>query len=281
MSLLGALWAGVLPTLFTLVICYLIEKVGVLERYSFAARLPGIMMNVAQVVLSAALAWPLRSLWAMAGVSPLITVPLWTWLSPLGAAGYALQILALVAVADFLAYWRHRAEHKWFWPIHAVHHAPTELHAANNIGHPLQEVLNVLFISVPLSLFEFSGPRAPVAVGYVVVLMSYLIHSPIDAHLGPLRKLVVDNRFHRIHHSLEERHFDKNFSICFSIWDRLFGTAYEPAPGEWPKVGLADVPAPRSLRDYLLLPARLVAAQWHRRRRRSEGARTWLSSGHS
>ena len=65
--------------------------------------------------------------------------------------------------------------------------------------------------------------------------------------------MIVDNRFHRIHHSLEERHFDKNFGICFSIWDFLFGTAYEPGD-EWPHVGLADRMPPNSVREFLLHP---------------------------
>jgi sterol desaturase/sphingolipid hydroxylase (fatty acid hydroxylase superfamily) len=163
--------------------------------------------------------------------------------------------------SDFLVYWRHRAEHKWFWPIHVVHHSPTELHAANDIGHPAQVWINALFVSIPMSLIQFDGPGTPVYILFVVTLLTYYIHSPVDVHFGPLRKLLVDNRFHRIHHSLEERHFDKNFGICFSIWDRLFGTAYDPAPEEWPSVGVAGVDPPRSLADYVLLPLRVAGAE--------------------
>jgi sterol desaturase/sphingolipid hydroxylase (fatty acid hydroxylase superfamily) len=120
----------------------------------------------------------------------------------------------------------------------------------------MQVWYSLLFISIPLSVVQIDGPATPVVVGFVVQLLSYYIHSPVDVHFGPLRKLLVDNRFHRIHHSLEPRHFDRNFGICFSIWDRWFGTAYDPASNEWPDVGLQGVRPPRTISDYLLLPFR-------------------------
>ena len=31
-------------------------------------------------------------------------------------------------------------------------------------------------------------------------------------------------QYHRIHHSIEPRHQDKNFGVLLTVWDRLFGT---------------------------------------------------------
>lgn len=236
-----------------LAICVAIEHAATIERYSLKARIPGALMQAVGLVVGFFLLWPLNQLWHH--VAPWAVIPLWRWLQPLGFLGYALQFLALIVVADFLAYWRHRMEHsRWWWPVHKVHHAPRELHAANDIGHPAQGFFTFICITAPMSLFHVSGPAVPLTLALTVTLVSVYIHSPIDFHFGPLRKVIVDNRFHRIHHSLEPRHFDKNFGICFSIWDRLFGTVYYPAPGEWPKVGLAEVPAPKGVREYLLLP---------------------------
>ena len=94
-----------------------------------------------------------------------------------------------------------------------------------------------------------------------MILLTYYIHASIGVHFGPLRKILVDNRFHRIHHSTEQRHFDKNFGICFSIWDRMFGTACDPVGDEWPKVGLANVDPPRTIADYFLMPFRLTQSE--------------------
>lgn len=256
----ASLSLGFLICLFPFFVAIIIEQIAVIERYSLRDRIPGLAMNAVLGMLGPSLVWPLQRLWDWLGVGSAITIPLWTWLGPLGAAGYALQILVLVASADFLAYWRHRAEHKWFWPIHAVHHVPTELHAANDYGHPLQNLVNLLFVALPLSLIQLDGPGTPFVVVFVVTFLSIYIHSPIDVHFGPLCRVLVDNRFHRIHHSIEERHFDKNFGICFSLWDRMFGTACDPQPGEWPKVGLAGVAPPRTISEFLSLPVRVALA---------------------
>jgi len=245
-------------TLFTIAVCVAIEQFSAIERYSIRARIPGALMNAIGVICSIALMWPIHQLWGWIDPGAIMVIPLWQWLQPLGGLGTALQFLLLILIADFLAYWRHRAEHRWFWPIHVVHHAPHELHAANDIGHPVQVWFSVVFISVPMSLIQIDGPATPFVVGFVVSLLSYYIHSPIDVHFGPLRKVMVDNRYHRIHHSLEPKHFDKNFGICFSLWDRMFGTAFDPEPGEWPAVGVAGVKPPRTLSDYLMLPAPLL-----------------------
>src|SRR5678809_428658 len=132
--------------IFLISVCILIEQIAVIERYTLRQRVPGLVMNTVGTILSTGLSWPLQKLWGELGLAPAMILPLWNWLEPLGALGYAIQFLLLITIADFLAYWRHRAEHKWFWAIHVVHHSPTELHAANDIGHPVQIVFSLLFI---------------------------------------------------------------------------------------------------------------------------------------
>jgi sterol desaturase/sphingolipid hydroxylase (fatty acid hydroxylase superfamily) len=280
LDLLFSIAAGCALTGFIIIVCTIIEHISPIERHSLKARLPGLAMNLMLVPLTMAAAWPLSQLWQIFAVGKLVTIPLWTWLQPLGVAGYFLQCLVLALIGDFLIYWRHRTEHKVLWPIHAVHHSPTELHAANDIGHPMQIWFSIIFITIPMSLVQIDGPGTPLAVGFVFQLMTFYIHSPVDVHFGPLRKVLVDNRFHRIHHSLEPRHFDKNFGIYFSIWDRWFGTAYDPAPDEWPDVGLANVEPPRTIHDYLLLPFRMAREEQNRDSAtpaQSGSANSWLT----
>jgi sterol desaturase/sphingolipid hydroxylase (fatty acid hydroxylase superfamily) len=253
LNLVIGIGVATLTGLIPLIGCIVLEHVGPLERYSIRDRVAGLLMNGVSMALSFVLVMPLAALWRALGIAPAVTIPLWQWLEPLGVVGLAVQFLVLVAFADFLAYWRHRAEHAFFWPVHAVHHSPRELHAANSIGHSLQTLFSLTFISVPMSLIQMSGPEVPAAIGIFVGMLSYYIHSPIELNFGPLRRVVVDNRFHRIHHSLEERHFDKNFGICFSLWDYLFGTAYDPGE-EWPSVGLADRLPPANIREFLVHP---------------------------
>jgi sterol desaturase/sphingolipid hydroxylase (fatty acid hydroxylase superfamily) len=45
---------------------------------------------------------------------------------------------------------------------------------------------------------------------------------------------------HRIHHSREPQHRDRNLAFIFPLWDVLFGTYYHPHPTEYPATGLAS-----------------------------------------
>jgi sterol desaturase/sphingolipid hydroxylase (fatty acid hydroxylase superfamily) len=84
--------------------------------------------------------------------------------------------------------------------------------------------------------------------------MGQMTHANSKISYGCLRYVIAEPRFHRVHHSIERRHFDKNFAFMFPVWDVIFGTAYFPAPEEYPKTGLANQKEPRSVRSYLLAP---------------------------
>ncbi len=54
-------------------------------------------------------------------------------------------------------------------------------------------------------------------------------HLNANWNFGIIGKyLLVSPMYHKIHHSIEESHFDKNFSIRFFIWDRVLGTHCAP-----------------------------------------------------
>jgi sterol desaturase/sphingolipid hydroxylase (fatty acid hydroxylase superfamily) len=232
--------------LVALTICFIIEVLVPLERVRWKSRLNGSLFSVILAVASVIAAFYLARLWRSLGILPLLP-PIEQW------AGWAAVPLTLIAL-DFLKYWEHRFEHRFMWAVHKVHHAPTDLHAANAYGHPLQAIPMFLFLSVPLSLLNFWAISTPIAAGLIFSFLAAFIHSPVDFHFGPLRNLLVDNRFHRIHHSIEPRHFDRNFGIAMTVWDRLFGTAHFPRQGEWPSVGVAGLSPPATVADFLAMP---------------------------
>jgi len=55
---------------------------------------------------------------------------------------------------------------------------------------------------------------------------------------GLLWWMLSSPQYHRIHHSLEPQHINKNFAVWFPVWDILVGTAYRPRRGEYPATGL-------------------------------------------
>ena len=227
-------------------------------RVGLRARFPGALCSLMLPAFSVVLSIPLQAGYSAVGLGSLVVIPLADWMKPFGLVGTILSTINLILYRDFLEYCRHRAEHGPFWSIHAVHHALTELHAANGFGHPLQVVTNFLFIAIPMSLVQMQGAYVPAILGLIMTFMVFFIHAPTAVHFGALRYIFVDNRFHRIHHSIEDRHFDKNFGILFTVWDQLFGTAYFPAPDEWPEVGLTRHAPPATVLQFLSYPLRIL-----------------------
>jgi sterol desaturase/sphingolipid hydroxylase (fatty acid hydroxylase superfamily) len=200
------------------------------------------------ILLLYELMWPL---WSSLGVKPLLPD-----LAPPGlpkAAGILVGCAAAAFVGDFVYYWCHRFQHRFLWRFHAVHHSVRELSGAATYHHVSEEVFKFLLYMIPLSLLT-RDPYAIPVFGWLLGLQGNYLHSPTKLHFGPLGRYFIDNRFHRIHHSVEERHFDKNFGLITTLWDSLFGTAHFPAADEWPDTGVADFPEPATIRQFLLSP---------------------------
>lgn len=196
--------------------------------------------------------------WATSGLNlkPLVLIDLRGML-PLWLA-YIVGPLAGTFVYDFFNYWMHRAQHKWFWAQHSIHHSIRSLSAVNSYMHWTEELFRVAFIAIPTTVFfnlEISG--ATLATAMFIALHGNFIHSASSINFGPLGSwLLADNRWHRIHHSIEAHHFDKNFATGIPLWDHIFGTAHVPAKGEWPPVGVHDAPEVSTVGEYLWRPFR-------------------------
>ena len=179
-------------------------------------------------------------------------------------AGWIVAAFAAGFIGNVFYYWLHRAQHgvQLLWRFHRVHHSITEMSAVSSYHHFTDDFLQYFAVGVPTALLlKVDSGAIPWLVLTVVATHQYFIHSSMNVNIGPLRYIFADNHFHRIHHSREARHFDKNFGTYTPLWDFMFGTAYFPKKGEWPAVGLEQVPEPRRLRDYLLLPFYNVGAE--------------------
>jgi len=194
------------------------------------------------------------------GVRPILVFPPGPR-SPL-ETGLILVVGSLVAIllTDFLYYWFHRLQHHpLIWRFHAIHHSIEDLHSAN-YSHWTEGLWRIPIMTIPFVLLMPTGlPTWPVA-GALATLQSQYIHSPTRFHLGPFWRLIYDNRFHRIHHSIEPIHFHKNFGVNTPLWDWMFGTLYVPAKEEWPATGLPDEREVDGLMDFVWRPFRRSSA---------------------
>ncbi len=237
------------------------ELANPLGRQRASSRLKGLVFWAFFIPVASALSLGLYGLWAALGIKPLLSLSLFQPIAFLGPVAALAAILVAAVINDFFFYWCHRIQHRYLWRFHAVHHSIRDLNAVNSYHHVSEALMSLVLYSVPTSLIVSDAAHAVPLIGLVMWLHIVWIHSPTRANLGPLRAWFVDNRYHRIHHSLEERHFDRNFGAFTTLWDRAFGTHYAPAPDEWPDVGLAGVDEPKGVRDWLDQPLRYPRAE--------------------
>jgi sterol desaturase/sphingolipid hydroxylase (fatty acid hydroxylase superfamily) len=170
------------------------------------------------------------------------------WVSAtVGSLPLAVQVPALLLVADFTQYWVHRTFHvvPLLWPFHAIHHSIEEMDwLAGSRLHLVDVILTRGLTYVPIFVLGFSAQALMVYV-FLVAAQATFIHANVRWEFRPLRRLIATPAFHHWHHSAEREAVDKNFAVHTPIWDILFGTYY--LPDRWPaQYGLShqrDVPA--------------------------------------
>lgn len=145
------------------------------------------------------------------------TLPMWLYL-PVG-----------LLVVTFTAYWAHRLMHRIpaLWHIHKIHHSAQNLNFSSIYHKHFLELL----LQTPFHLIAVLalGTDLVAPFGIISVLIDVLGHSNVRLDLGRLSYVISTPQAHRIHHSVERRHFDTNFGNTFMLWDHVFGTFhYDP-----------------------------------------------------
>jgi sterol desaturase/sphingolipid hydroxylase (fatty acid hydroxylase superfamily) len=162
-----------------------------------------------------------------------------------GASWPTLLLIAVsLLIGDFLRWFHHWLRHKvpLFWKFRASHHSQREMNVFTDARfHPLD-----LFVAQTVGFLPFFvlGGRLENGVGeaalfaLVVTWFPRFYHANVRGRWGPLRYLLVTPQSHRVHHSVEHAHADKNFGVIFSIWDRAFGTHCDD--DVYPTTGVED-----------------------------------------
>lgn len=198
-----------------------------------------IVIGVLLFVISAVIVRFLQPL-----IQPLVAAPLGGLLRvelPDGVWGSFLQVMAYFLVYDFFYYWWHRAQHElvWLWPQHELHHSDTALNITTSLRHHwLEDPLRVFAMAAPFGFLFYFKPASVPWVATVLGLWPFFIHANVRLPMGWLTPVMAGPQYHRIHHSIEARHWNKNYAAYFPIWDIVFGTACLPKKGEWPATGV-------------------------------------------
>jgi sterol desaturase/sphingolipid hydroxylase (fatty acid hydroxylase superfamily) len=152
---------------------------------------------------------------------------------------------AYYLVYDFVYYWMHRAQHAipWWWALHSMHHSQRQMGCwCNDRGNYLDGMLqSVILAAVGVAMGVDASQFALLVM--VTELVQSLSHTNVRWGFGRLgERLLVDPRFHRLHHMLRDPArpalHNCNFGQVLPWWDLLFGTALY---GEKPRpTGVSD-----------------------------------------
>lgn len=155
---------------------------------------------------------------------------------------------------DLVFYLIHYAEHKVpaLWVIHKVHHSaevltPLTRYREHFLEAPMYAVGGALSFGFAAGIFSWAfqdsiTPATLFNIGFFSLLFGFngsFRHYHVAFHYPRwLSKWLHSPVMHHVHHSYLKQHWDKNFAVVTSIWDRLFGTLYIPEKDEHTPWGL-------------------------------------------
>jgi sterol desaturase/sphingolipid hydroxylase (fatty acid hydroxylase superfamily) len=171
---------------------------------------------------------------------------------PVAPAGPALLVaftVTMLIAYDLSYYLYHRMQHQIpvLWELHKVHHsAQVMIGVTKDRVHPIDEIMNrwwdglipglcygiwLFFALDPVELTVFGV--SVYALRNIILMMDFVRHTHLKLSYGRhLSAVLLSPHYHQLHHSIAEKHWDRNFGLTFSVWDRLFGTLVVPEPDE-------------------------------------------------
>jgi sterol desaturase/sphingolipid hydroxylase (fatty acid hydroxylase superfamily) len=204
----------------------LINKLGVVPLFSFAALLLLWSPMEAWLRLNGFAPWSLEDAWPGLHANPMLSLMLY------------------VLILDFAGYWQHRFQHRlnWWWQLHSLHHAQRDMTFwTDDRNHVLDELLGAFWMAAVALAIGVPPQQFPLLL-FVSKFMESLGHANVRWHFGWLKHILVSPQFHRVHHGVHVGHEGKaqgvNFAVVFSFWDKLFATA--DFRDMYPATGVAD-----------------------------------------
>ncbi|MBV9557378.1 MAG: sterol desaturase family protein [Pseudolabrys sp.] len=155
-------------------------------------------------------------------------------------------ITVMLFLAYELGYWfNHWLSHRVpvLWEFHKVHHSAEVLTPLTNFRvHPVYTWVfaNILAFSAAVAngianymfgetAYQYALSDSNIILVFFIHLYVHLQHSHVwISFTGWLGRVLVSPAHHQVHHSMNPKHFNKNFGSCLALWDWIFGTLYVP-----------------------------------------------------
>lgn len=157
----------------------------------------------------------------------------------------AIVLATALLLRTFLAYWLHRAAHRWtwLWRMHRVHHSDPAFDLSLAVRHHPFEAL------VAVAVYGSAGIALGLPVWAALIIDTIMLAAAFWEHIdasipAPLRRPIAGwlttPEWHRVHHSAYQPETDSNFGSLLVGWDRLFGTYRAPAADGPDRIGLGE-----------------------------------------
>ena len=177
--------------------------------------------------------------------------------APAGPLTLVAFTISMLIAYDLSYYLYHRMQHQIpiLWELHKVHHsAEVMVGVTKDRVHPIDEIMNrwwdgvipglcygiwLFFALDPVELTVFG--LNVYALRNIILMMDFVRHTHLKLSYGRyLSAILLSPHYHQLHHSVAEKHWDKNFGLGLSVWDRMFGTLVVPETDETFVFGLTE-----------------------------------------
>jgi sterol desaturase/sphingolipid hydroxylase (fatty acid hydroxylase superfamily) len=192
-----------------------------------------------------------------AGLLRMVRLPVW------------LEILLSVVLLDYTLFRWHILTHRIrpLWRLHQMHHVDLDLSASTALRfHPGE-----MFLSAPwrgAQVFLLGVSPLGLSVWQTLTFLAIMFHHsnirlPFELE-RKLSRVVVTPRMHGIHHSIVHEETDSNWTVIFTWWDYLHGTARLNVPQEEITIGVPAYQNPEELTlgKLLVLPWTADRPSW-------------------
>lgn len=140
-----------------------------------------------------------------------------------------LQVIISLTLMDFFLFYIHKISHKYefLWDLHAIHHSSERLyflngekrHAFHQILEGAPGIILLLVIGTPHTVL--------ITALSLLAINMFMQHTNLDYKAGILKKVFCVAELHRWHHRADFHDAQVNFGAWLTIWDYMFGTAYD------------------------------------------------------
>ena len=154
---------------------------------------------------------------------------------------FHLTIIFIISIlfVELIQYIRHWIQHNigLFWDLHEFHHSATEMTILSRMRFAPIESIFLDFLLIPFSIFFGLIISKSLATGSTLLLSIQIVHTilfifnDVFGHSSlkiiypkPISNFIMSPSCHWLHHSSNPKHYNCNFGITYTLWDKVFGT---------------------------------------------------------